>query len=72
MLEPIAVTLPADLQSALEDITRKEGISRDEVIGRAIKEHLFLRQFRLLRERMTPKAQAQGISTDQDVFDLVS
>jgi len=26
----------------------------------------------LLRERMIPKAQAQGIYTDQDVFDRVS
>jgi hypothetical protein len=38
----------------------------------AIKMYLFLRRFWLLRERMIPKAQAQGIFTDQDVFDCVS
>lgn len=38
----------------------------------ALERFFFLRQFRLLRERMIPKAQAQGIFTDQDVFDRVS
>ena len=37
-----------------------------------IKEYLFFRRFRLLRERMVPKAQARGIYTDQDVFERVS
>ena len=50
----------------------KGEISPDELIGQALREHLFLRQFRLLRERMTPRAKAQGIVTDQDVFDRVS
>jgi hypothetical protein len=31
----------------------------------------FFRRFRLLRERMIARAQAQGIYTDQDVFDRV-
>jgi metal-responsive CopG/Arc/MetJ family transcriptional regulator len=72
MQETITLTLPKDIRSALDDLMRREGISPDDLIFEAIKMYLFLRQFRLLRERMIPKAQAQGIFTDQDVFDRVS
>ena len=51
---------------------KKEGVSLDEVVGRVVKQHVFLRQFRSLRERMSAKAKSQGIVTDQDVFDRVS
>ena len=72
MQETITITLPAEIKPALDDVTRREGISLNELIAEAIEEYLFFRRFRLLRERMIPKAQAQGIYTDQDVFDRVS
>lgn len=70
--ETISITLPAEVKPVLDDIMRKEGVSSSELVSKAIKEYLFFRQFRLLRERMIPKAQEQGIYTDQDVFDVVS
>ena len=72
MVQPISVTLPADVQQALEEFSRSEGVSTDEVVGQAVKQLLFLRQFRSLRERMSAKAQGQGVLTDQDVFDRIS
>ena len=72
MQETITFTLPRDVKLALDDVTRKEGISSSELISEAIKQYLFLWQFRLLRERMIPKAEAQGIRTDQDVLNRVS
>ena len=72
MSHPITLTLPDDVELALEEVSRNEGLRPEEVIGTAIREHLVLRQFRLLRERLSAKARQQGIVTDQDVFDLVS
>ena len=72
MLETITLTLPREIKSALDDATRTEGVSSSELIGKALEEYLFLRKFRLLRERMILKAQAQGIYAEQDVFDRVS
>ena len=72
MVQSITVTLPADVKQALDELSQKEGVSLDEVVGRAVKQHVFLRQFRSLRERMSAKAKSQGIVTDQDVFDRVS
>ncbi|MBN2295035.1 MAG: hypothetical protein JXM70_21580 [Pirellulales bacterium] len=72
MVRPITVTLSDDVKQALDEFALKEGVSPDEVVGRAVKQHVFLRQFRTLRERMSAKAKAQGVITDQDVFDRVS
>jgi hypothetical protein len=72
MPEVITVTVPAEIKQALDDFVRKEGLPTDEVVGQAIREHLFVRQFRSLRERMAAKARSQGIAKDEDVFDRVS
>jgi len=72
MQETITITLPEETKLVLDDVRRKEGLSLSELVSEAIKEYLFFRRFRLLRERMIPKAQAQGIYADQDVFERVS
>ncbi len=72
MQETITVTLPDGMKPAIDEVTRQEGISPTELVTQALEEYLFFRRFRLLRERMTQKAQEQGILTDEDVFDRVS
>lgn len=72
MAETITITLPREIRSALEEVIQKEGLSSNDIIIKAIKEYLFFRRLRLLQERMVVKAQAQGVHTEQDVFDRVS
>ncbi len=72
MEDTMTITLPAKVKSALEGVIQEEGISPNELISTALEEFLFFRNLRSLRERMIAKAQAQGIYTDQDVFDLIS
>ena len=72
MQESITILVPSELKVALDELTRNAGASPDELVGEAIKQYLFVRRFRSLRERMAPKAQSRGILTDQDVFDRVS
>jgi len=72
MPQTITVTLPDDVRSSLEDVTRREGLPAGEVLTDALKEYLFFRRIRLLRDSMTSQASALGIRTDQDVFDRVS
>ncbi len=72
MVESFTVTLPADVKQAADELSKKEGVSLNEVVGQAVKQHVFLRRFRSLRERMAAKAKDQGIVTDQDVFDRIS
>jgi len=68
MQQMLTIAVPEEIRLALDDETQREGISLSDLISKALKEYLFFRRFRLLRERMIPKAQAQGIYTDQDVF----
>ena len=68
----VRVSLPTRLKDALDAVAADEGRSRSDVIRASLRDYLFVRQFRTLRQRMLPKAQARGIRTDQDVFDRVS
>ena len=72
MDQPISVSLPDDVATALDQATRDEGISSSELIGKAVRQYIFLRKYRLLRDRLASEARAQGIVSDQDVFDRVS
>jgi len=72
MEETITITLAPEIRDAMDNAIREEGVSPDDLISEAVREYLFFRRFRLLHERMASKARAQGICTDQDVFDRVS
>ncbi len=70
MSRTINIDLPEETKAALDIVVREEGVTQDELIGKALKDYLFVRQFRTLRERMME--QASETYTDQDVFDQVS
>ncbi|MDH3717891.1 MAG: ribbon-helix-helix domain-containing protein [Planctomycetota bacterium] len=72
MVQSITVTPPADIKQAVEELSQEQGVSPDEVVSQAVKQHVFLKQFRSLRERLAAKAKEQGVITDQDVFDRIS
>ncbi|HYX72557.1 MAG TPA: ribbon-helix-helix protein, CopG family [Nitrososphaera sp.] len=70
MSQPIVIDLPEETKAALDDAVREEGLSQNELIEKALKDYLFIRRFRNLREQMM--AQSSEAYTDQDVFDQVS
>ncbi len=72
MQAPINLSLPKETRAALEELTRTEGLPVEDVINEAVKQYLFFRKLTLLRERLSAKAQARGISNEKDVFNLVS
>ena len=72
MRNTIIISLPAPLKKALDRATLEAGASRSDLVRKSLEQYLFLRRFRSLRQRMSPKAAERGIFTDQDVFDRVS
>ncbi len=66
----LTINLPEDVEAALEEATREEGLSPNDLVKKALADYLFVRKFRLLRERMM--TESQDTYTDQDVFDLIS
>jgi len=70
MSQTIVVNLPEEIKDALDDAVREEGVSQNELVEKALKDYLFIRRFRNLREQM--QAQSPDAYTDQEVFDQVS
>lgn len=72
MQEAITLTLPPDVKASLEARSKVEAISSTELIERAVREYLLVRQFRSLRDKMLKKADRQGGFTDEEIFEMVS
>lgn len=66
----ITISLPKEMETALAEATREEGVSQSELIQKALADFLFLRKFRSLRERLLEQ-NGQRYS-DQDIFEIVS
>jgi metal-responsive CopG/Arc/MetJ family transcriptional regulator len=64
--------LPEAVRRELDRVAKEEGVSRSDVLRQSLEDFLFVRRFRQLRQRMMAAAQAQGIFTDEDVFNRVS
>ena len=72
MRETVTISLPEAVRRELDRVAKEEGISRSDVLRQSLEDFLFIRRFRQLRQRMMAAAQAQGIFTDEDVFNRVS
>jgi metal-responsive CopG/Arc/MetJ family transcriptional regulator len=70
MSQTIVIDLPEETKAALDIAVREEGMSQNELIEKALKDYLFIRRFRNLREQMM--SQSSKDYTDQDIFDQVS
>jgi len=72
MRETVTISLPQTVRRELDKVAKEEGISRSDVLRQSLEDFLFVRRFRQLRQRMMAAAQAQGVFTDEDVFNRVS
>lgn len=72
MRETVTISLPPKVRRELDRLATRDGVTRSEVLRASLEEYLFVRRFRALRNRMMAAAQAQGIFTDEDVFDRIS
>lgn len=64
--------MPQKLRAELDNLAEEDGVSRSGLVRESLRDYLFIRRFRALRKTMVSKASANGIYTDQDVFDQVS
>ena len=64
------INIPNKLNEELELVTVEEGMSKSELVKKAIEDYLFVRKFRSVRKKLIPKA--KGIKSDEDIFKEVS
>jgi hypothetical protein len=67
-MSTLTLRVPSDLDEALERQSAALGISKSDLAREALKRYLQVAEFRALRSKLVPHAQAMGIHTDEDVF----
>jgi predicted transcriptional regulator len=72
MRDTLTISLPPALRREMQRAAKRAGTTSSAYVREAVKQRLALEQFRALRASLVPRAQAQGIYTDADVFKLVS
>ncbi len=72
MREPLTISVSERLKEKIDALAERRDLNRSELVREALESYLRLEEFRELRRQMLPRAEAQGIVTDQDVFDEVS
>jgi predicted transcriptional regulator len=68
----LTVRLDDDLAPLLNEVCRRSGRTRSEVVREALRRYLAQLRFAQLRRRVMPFAAAHGYLTDEDVFNKVS
>ena len=64
----LTLRIPDELDQELERQSAATRLSKSDLAREALHRYLQIVRFRTLRSRLVPIAQAQGISTDEDVF----
>lgn len=64
----LTIRLDRDLERLLEQICRRTGRNRSEIVREALRRQLSLLRFEDLRRRVLPFAEARGYLTDEDVL----
>ena len=68
----LTLRLPPELDARLDAVARGSGRSKSEIAREALRKQLSIDMLREIRKELIPMAEAQGIVSDDDVFDLVS
>ncbi len=68
MKTSITIRIDEELERLLDQVSRKAGRTRSDIIREALKRQLSMQMFEQLRAEVMPFAEARGYLTDEDVF----
>ena len=69
MKRPITIRLPDDLRKLLDEISKQEHLPVSDLVRESIRRYAAVYRFRQLRNKVLPFAEAQGLLTDDDIFE---
>lgn len=72
MRETLTISIPSPMRKQLSKAAKAEGVTQSEFVRKALKVELFRKSLRAARLELLPKARAQKLYTDEDVFKTVS
>lgn len=68
----LTVRIPEELREQLDKLCEQQNRPISDVVRDSLRGYLAAEQFRALRRKTLPYAEAQGLLTDEDVFGAVS
>ena len=68
----LTIRLDNNLDELLEEISKKSGLTKSEVVRQALNRQLSIESFQQLRKKLLPHGERLGWLTDDDVFREVS
>jgi predicted transcriptional regulator len=71
-METLTVRLPDELRADLQQISRDQNKPVSDVVRESIRRYVAIAKFRSLRRKVLPFAEAQGLVTDEDIFQVIS
>ena len=64
----ITFRVPQDLNNDLQKISKEEDKPVSNLVRESLRRYVQIYRFRKLREKVLPFAEAQGLLTDEDIF----
>ncbi len=71
-MNTLTIRLPDELRADLQQISHAENKPVSDVVRESLRRYIAVAKFRSLRRRVLPFAEAQGLVTDEDVFEALS
>ena len=71
-MNTLTIRLPDELKADLQQVSRAENKPVSDVVRESVRRYVAVAKFRALRRRVLPFAEAQGLMTDEDIFESLS
>ena len=68
----LTIRLPEALKADLDQISRDENKAVSDIVRESLRRYIAMEKFRLVRRKILPFAEAQGLLTDDDIFKALS
>ena len=68
----LTIRIPKALLRELQDLSRQQNRPVSEIARDCLRRYVASERFQVLRARTLPFAEAQGLLTDEDVFEAIS
>jgi predicted transcriptional regulator len=68
----MTIRIPEELRKELQELGRQQKRPVSEVVRDSLRRYVAVQRFQYLRRRALPFAEAQGLLTDEDVFEVIS
>ena len=68
----LTIRLSGELWSELDKISRDEKKPVSDIVRESLRRYIAIERFRAVRRKILPFAEAQGLLTDEDVFQALS